>query len=510
MFKDLKSAGRYCHINRTAAALLAAPAAPIVLLKTRPETELAPSVAPGLNELGVMLPYTPLHHLLLKECGLPLVMTSGNLSEEPIAQSDSEALEKLGSIADYFILHNREIASRYDDSVMAVINNRSVVVRRARGLAPNPLELPYKSRSVLAAGPELKNTFCLTRGNYAFVRQHIGDMENPDTVEHFEQTVRLYRQLFRTEPQLLACDLHPDYLSTRWAQQEARRLTLPLIAVQHHHAHIVSCMVENQIKGPVIGVALDGSGYGADGQIWGGEFMTADYNSFPRRAQFQYLPLPGGELAIRRTSRLAAAYIYALLGENPLKAAPALGRTLNSDESEVISTMIERRLNTPLSSSCGRLFDAVSALLNICQESTYEGQAAVELEAAAAGHYSRTVYPYRISEQGELRIIEPAAMLAAILADMRNGLSAGEIAARFHNSLISIIMNIVQQLSAETGLKQVALSGGVFQNRRIFGSAVRELRARGLQPLVHRSLPANDGCIALGQAAAAEFMYQAP
>jgi hydrogenase maturation protein HypF len=505
MLQDLSTVARYCQIDQTEIAALNSPAAPIVILKMKLDNGLAPSVAPGLFHLGVMLPYTPLHHILLRESGLPLVMTSGNLSEEPIAKDNPEALRRLGGIADYFILHNRDIHSRYDDSVVAVQQGLPRLLRRARGYAPYPVHLPFQSQSILACGPELKNTFCLTRDNHAFVSQHIGDLENLETLEHFENTLNLYQKLFRVQPQMIACDMHPDYLSTRWAHNEAHRLQVPLIAVQHHHAHIVSCMAENAVTRPVIGVALDGTGYGLDGHIWGGEFMLAGYQDFQRQAHLEYLPLPGGNLAIQKPYRIAIGYLYALLGATALTPDLACLKGLGEIELELIKTQVARRLNTPLTSSCGRLFDAVSALLGIRRRVDYEGQAAIELEVAARGNPSRAEYPYQIETLAETRVIRVADLLAAILADIRAGQAVSEIATRFHNSVLSIMLKIVSQLAAESGIKQVALSGGVFQNRRLFDGAVERLKEAGFQPLLHQHLPVNDGCISLGQAVVAHF-----
>jgi hydrogenase maturation protein HypF len=525
MLPDLAAVAHYCEFDPLArdqaqsgqaddgqaeVEALTSAAAPILLLKLRnnlPKApRLAPAVAPGLHHLGVMLPYTPLHHILMRECGLPLVMTSGNLSEEPIAQNNSEALQRLGGIADYFIWHNREIAERYDDSVATVEKGRLHLVRRARGYAPNPLRLGYQSKNILACGPELKNTICVVRDNHAFVSQHLGDLENQETLEHFEKTIELYCRLLRIQPQILACDLHPDYLSTVWAQKEARRLNLPLLQVQHHHAHIVSCLAENNVRGPAIGVALDGTGYGLDGHIWGGEFMLADYRSFQRRAHLEYLPLPGGHLAIRKPYRIAVGYLYQLLGAAALSSDLAFLQGIEEIELDAIKTQVDRHFNTPLTSSCGRLFDAVSALLGVCRQADYEGQAAIELEAMADGCQDQAEYPFRCEQQAGQTIIKLDVLFAALLEDLRHNLPKAVMAARFHNSVLSIMMRIVTPMAAENGVKQVALSGGVFQNRRISWGAQERLQAAGLQPLVHTQLPVNDGCISLGQAVAAHFM----
>jgi hydrogenase maturation protein HypF len=505
MFKDIESVGQYCEIDQTETDVLNAPSAPIVLLRKKIGQRLAPSVAPGLHHLGVMLPYTPFHHVLMQECGIPLVMTSGNLSEEPIVKDNQEALQRLGKIADHFVWHNRDIYSRYDDSVVAVQKGVARMVRRARGYAPYPIHLQYLSKPILACGSELKNTFCLTRDNHAFVSQHIGDLENLQTLEHFEDTLKLYQKMFRVLPQVIACDMHPDYMSTRWAQNESQRLDVPLIGVQHHHAHIVSCMAENGVKGPVIGVALDGTGYGLDGNIWGGEFLLVDYLGFQRKAHFEYLPLPGGNLAIQKPYRIAIGYLYTLLGCGALRPDLACLKGIDEIELELIKTQVDRHLNSPSTSSCGRLFDAVSALLGICRQVDYEGQAAIELEAAAEGNASRLEYPYQIETKDEIRIIRLASLMSAIVDDVGAGESISLISTKFHNSVLSIMMEIVKRIAAESGIKQVALTGGVFQNRRIFNGAVDRLQEAGLRPLLHQHLPVNDGCISLGQAVVAHF-----
>jgi hydrogenase maturation protein HypF len=505
MLRNLEDVRQYCLLNNREEEALSSAASPIVLLKMKDQPGISPAVAPGLKYLGVMLPYTPLHHLLMHETGLPLVMTSGNLSEEPIARDNEEALKRLSRIADYFILHNRDIYSRYDDSVVMVEQNSVQMVRRARGFAPYPIHLPFQSKKILACGPELKNTFCLTRDDHAFISQHIGDMENAETLEHFENTIRLYEKLFRIQPEIIACDLHPDYLSTKWAEIEAKKLGLPLIPVQHHYAHIVSCMADNGVQEPVIGVALDGTGYGTDGRVWGGEFMVADYKGFRRKAHFEYLPLPGGDAAIQKPYRIAAGYIYALSGASALSQELPFMKGRDELEIELIKKQVDQKLNTPLTSSCGRLFDAVSALLGIRQQVDYEGQAAIELEVAAAENHSEGAYSFQIERQGEIRIIRVEETFSAIIGDIRQSVSTGIIAARFHDTVAKIIVRLCHDISKETGINRVALSGGVFQNRRLLNQVVDDLKTAGLAPLVHIQVPCNDGCISLGQAVAVNY-----
>ncbi len=406
MVPTLEDVEALCVVPPEAEALMTSPQCPIVLLDARPDTPIAEGVAPNNHTLGVMIPYTPLHHILLRDVGRPLVMTSGNVSEEPIAKDNDEALRRLAPLADAFLLHNRDIHARYDDSVvqLAAISDQPSAptvqfLRRARGYAPFPIRLPFKAPQIFAAGPLLKNTFTLTRDDYAFVSQHIGDLENLETLEHYEAALATYRHLFRLDPEVVAGDLHPDYMSTRLADAYAREHGLPApFRVQHHKAHIAACLADNgwaPEAGPVIGVALDGTGYGEDGRIWGGEWFIGDYHGFERAAHLAYLPLPGGDAAIRHPWRTAVAYLHALGADDLLP----LGEFCPSDVMRV-RMMVDRGLNTPQTSSMGRLFDAVSALLGVCYEATYEAQAAIELEQTVpAGHDSRgpvTPYGYEI------------------------------------------------------------------------------------------------------------------
>jgi len=430
-------------------------------------------------------------------------MTSGNLSEEPIAKDNDEALRRLASLADVFLLHNRDIRSRYDDSVWFVpLAENPQPIRRARGYAPSPVTLTFPTQHILACGAELKNTFCLTRERYAFVSQHIGDMENLETLEHFRDTVALYERLFRIQPMLLACDLHPDYLTTHYAQDRAIKEGLPVVQVQHHHAHIASCLADNawpEDGAPVIGVAMDGTGYGNDGGIWGGEFLIANYASCTRFGHLQYLPLPGGAAAIRKPQRIALAYLQQCLGEIPeLPFTTQLPPT----EVEIISHMVTRGINTPRTSSCGRLFDAVSALLGLCLEASYEGQAATELEMIAgdAPNDPWRSYPFSIAEEGGARVVRLAELFEALTHDVQTCRLAGEISGAFHNTMAQIIVSMCQLAREQNGLETVALSGGCFQNRQLLRLTVQVLRAAQFQVLLHRQVPCNDGGLSLGQA----------
>ena len=507
MVSSIEETKKDCYVSDEEKELLTSPHSPIVLLKWKDSSSVSPAVAPNLKYLGVMLPYTPLHHVLLKETGLPLVMTSGNLSEEPIAKDNDEAIRRLKGIADYFLMHNRDIYARYDDSVTIVERGVTQLARRARGYAPYPIHLPFKSQQILACGAEEKNTFCLTRDDYAFVSQHIGDMENLETVEHFENTISLYKKLFRLEPTIVAHDLHPEYLATKYAQElAAKSADIKLVPVQHHHAHIVSAMVDNAVETPVIGVALDGTGFGADGNIWGGEFLIADYQRFTRMAHLEYLPLPGGTIAIKKPYRIAIGYILSLLGEPALKPDLPFLKGVDSVEIDIIRKQIEKRINSPLSSSCGRLFDAVSALIRVRSEIDYEAQAAIELEMLAYDEANETdYYPFSIIEQNGLSLIKLTDLLSAIIYDLQSNTSKATMAAKFHNTIAQMIKELCQVISDKTGINQVALSGGVFQNRLLLRKAVSLLEGGGFTVFTHRQVPCNDGGISLGQAVIANF-----
>jgi len=524
MVATMDEAKRHCYISPEEEKSLTSPQSPIVLMKWRQDSAVSREVAPNLRFLGVMVPYTPLHHILLRDTGRPLVMTSGNLSEEPIARDNDEALRRLSGIADYFLIHNRDIYSRYDDSVAMVEGGTIQLIRRARSYAPYPVRLPFRTKHVLGCGGEEKNTFCLTRDSYAFLSQHIGDMENLETLEHFDNTISLYKRLFHIEPEIVAYDIHPDYLATKYAQ-ELGQAGVKLVPVQHHHAHIASCLADNGLECPVIGVAFDGTGMGADGNIWGGEFLVADYRNYRRAGHLEYLPLPGGAAAIKRPYRTAIGYILALLGEDVLGALIAseakqpklspIGQ-VGEVEIKVIKRQIEGKINSPLTSSMGRLFDAISALLGVRGQIDYEGQAAVELEMAAHStvigedrgdviSHVRESYPYRIIRDEGMRIVHLKDLLSAVLEDLHQGLSRGRLSVKFHNTIARMINDVCQLLADETRITQVALSGGVFQNRLLLRKTVSLLESSGFQVFTHRQVPCNDGGVSLGQAVIANF-----
>jgi hydrogenase maturation protein HypF len=533
MLPDADAARALCAVNDDEAALLEGTKRPIVLLRLRSGDEaearaaklrtqaettgsavagalseaglgfgssLAPSVAPGLAELGVMLPYTPLHHLLMDAVGgRPLVMTSGNLSDEPIAIDNAEALTRLAPIADAFLLHDREIRQRYDDSVVRVVDGVTEMVRRSRGYAPFPLHLPFTTDlHILATGPEQKATFCLAREDHAFVSQHIGDMENAETLEAYERTLALYEEMFRVKPALVAYDMHPEYLSTKFAKS----LGLPAIGVQHHHAHIASVTAEHGISDKVVGIAYDGTGYGTDGTIWGGEVLLADWAGFVRVAHLRPVAMVGGAAAIKRPARMAFGLLYSIdegLFDHP--GASILRRSLTQEEHTTFAAMVNRGLNSPLTSSMGRLFDAVAALAGVRSEAQYEGQAAIELEALADPDERGT---YRFDLVGEDPVvIDPDPLVRAVLDDLAGGATAPTISARFHNGVVAMTVEVASRACARAGVRHVALAGGVFMNRIVLAGVRQGLETAGLTPLVHRELPMNDGDVSFGQAVVA-------
>ncbi len=498
MMGDLDDVRCHCLLDAAEVELLSSPQAPIVLLPLKSESDISPLVAPENRYMGVMLPYTPLHHLLLRDFGRPLVMTSGNISEEPIAKDNEEAKVRLGRLADHFLFHDRDIHARYDDSVYLVQNGSAQPVRRARSYAPYPVKLPFQAVPLLAVGGEEKNTFCLTLDRFAFLSQHIGDLGNRETMEHFTETLELYKKLFKVTPQAIAHDLHPDYLSTRYARESGEKL--PLIGVQHHHAHVASCMADNGLSEPVIGVAFDGSGFGPDGSVWGGEFIVATYEDFERVGHLERMPLPGGEISIRRPYRLAFAYVQTLLGEAP--DLPSIAG-INADERDIILSQMAKGINTPLTSSCGRLFDSVSALLGLRRTITFEGQAAIAIEMAAARSGSAVPYPFRLEKEDGVWQVKLKQLFYSLVEEITSGVPIPEISFRFHVTLADVIREVTTLVSRDTGITKVVLSGGCFQNRLLLSLTLPLMARTGLTCFMHRQVPCNDGGLALGQAAVA-------
>jgi hydrogenase maturation protein HypF len=499
MAPDLETIRLYARVNPDEEELLTSVQAPIVLLQlTEAGSRLAKIVAPDQNTLGFMLPYTPLHHLLLEKAeGFPrvLVMTSANLSEEPIVTQNDQAVKRMAGIADAFLMHNRPIETRIDDSVASIFRGERYFSRRARGYAPNPIQLAQSCPPSLACGTHLKNTFTLAREKYAFVSHHIGDLDNQETWDAYVSAIDHYQQIFRIQPELIACDLHPDYLATRYALDLSAKKNLPLIKVQHHHAHISSCLADNSWDSnePVIGLSFDGTGYGTDGKIWGGEVFLANYRGFERRFHLQYLPLPGGEASIKKPARLALGYLAALdLLDRSQNLSPK--NFLSEIEQQVVINQVRTGFNTPLNSSMGRLFDAVAALIGLYQEISYEAQNAICLEAAAD---TQTDQAYELPIDGEEILLKP--LFTRIIADLRNNQPVSVIAARFHNTISRLAVDCAKAVRRQTGVKIVAISGGVWQNKRLLDNTIPALEADGFRVLWHHQVPTNDGGVSLGQ-----------
>ena len=509
MAADLDQARGLCAVDDVAAGLLTSRRRPIVLLPRLTGARVAAAVAPGNRHLGVLLPYTPLHHLLLRMTAEPIVLTSGNISDEPIAYRDDDALERLRGIADAFLRHDRPIHVRADDSVVRPFRGRASVLRRARGYAPAPLRVrPAFPRPVLACGAELKNTFCLAKDDRAFVSQHIGDLENAETLRSFTEGIEHFSALFEITPAVIAHDLHPEYLSTKYALERSDAdAGLELAGVQHHHAHIASCLADNETGADgdrVIGVAFDGTGYGTDGTIWGGEFLIAGLRGFTRAGHLAPVPMPGGAAAIRQPWRMAAAYLDAAsLLDRPLAVAAR-----NETRWANVVTMARRGINAPPTSSAGRLFDAVAALLGVRDSVNYEGQAAIELEQLA-DPAERGAYPAGI-EAGEVLRVAGADLVRAAAEDLTAGVARETIAARFHNGTAGLIARCCVLLRERTGLGTVALSGGVFQNLVLLHRVVGLLESDGFTVLTHSRVPCNDGGISLGQAVVAAARTSPP
>ncbi len=509
MARDLEAIESFCFISQTARSVLLDPQRPIVILPCRPDTQISPAVAPNNRTLGVMLPYTPLHDLLFGDsldgpaAFRALVMTSGNISEEPIVSRNQDAWPQLQGIADAFLLHNRPIHMRTDDSVVRIFEGKQRVFRRSRGFAPFPIDLGLNLQEILACGGELKNAFCLTKNQYAILSQHIGDLENYETLVFFEETLANLKKLFHTEPRVVAHDLHPLYISTKYAQQ------LPdfqKVGVQHHHAHIASCMAETGLREKVIGVALDGTGFGTDGQIWGGEFMVADFGGFERRAHFRYIPLAGGDAAVRQPWRSALSYLRETFGEEMHRLDLPFFSQIPHRKLALVETMLAKRINTVQTSSCGRLFDAVASLLGLRQEINFEGQAAIDLEMAALENFDAS-YPFDILAN-ELWEIDMRPAFRQLVRDIQQGDPIGAMAAKFHNTLGNVIGEVCRRLRTTDQLNKVCLSGGTFQNMLLLESAVAELRGSGFEVFLHAKVPPNDGGIALGQAVIANELIE--
>lgn len=506
MVPDMEAAESICQISAEEGKALESIQRPIVLLRKKPHSPIVDQVAPFNHNLGVFLPYTPLHHLLLRAGGLTaLVMTSGNLSEEPIAIDNHEAVRRLHSLADFFLVHNRDILLRCDDSVVRVSKAVTRQLRRSRGFVPVPVFLKNEQPSVLAVGGELKNTVCLTKGKHAFLSQHIGDLENVESYSFFEEGIRHLERILEIEPSVIAHDLHPGYFSTQWARQ---RGGAHVVGVQHHHAHIASCMAENHLEGRVIGIALDGTGYGSDGHVWGGEVLVAGYQGFERAAHLEYVPLPGGEAAIHEPWRMAVSFLLHHLGREFLKLNIPFVRALDTHKAGLLIRMIEQGVNSPLTSSCGRLFDAVAALIGIRQCINYEAQAAIELEMAIDPSPDTTAYPMDLIPDGHNWIIGSRPMFQCIIEDLLNEIPIGLISRRFHNGLAKALANLADLLRKRIGLARICLSGGTFHNVYLSEHLETQLRLAGFEVYAQHEVPAGDGGLSLGQAMVAGAMLQ--
>ncbi len=491
MVADLSAARKICRLNGMEEQALTSQERPIVLAEKKEGHGLAEEVAPGCDQFGLMLPYAPLHYLLVQGGARALVMTSGNRSEEPICIENDEAMQRLGGVADWFLIHDRGIHLLCDDSVVAFQAGMIRQIRRSRGFAPKPILLAESGDMVLGVGAELKNTVCLLKGKHAFLSQHIGDLKNLEAYRVFQQSLDQLGALFEISPALIVHDLHSQYLSSRWAREQ----NIPILAVQHHHAHLAACLAENHQEGPAIGIILDGTGYGADRTIWGGEVLLGDARGYQRFGALESLPLPGGDAAVQAPWRTAVSYLHAACGDN-LPDLPFMA----GQECGVILDMVRKGVNSPLTSSCGRLFDAVAAMSGGRQTIHYEAQAAIELMQLAGGELGEEVFPCEVYEEDAMLKISVRSLIRAVAQAAQSGMAQSQISRRFHGGLVAAFVRVAEEARRRENITTVALSGGVFQNRLLLEGMVSSLGRNGFQVLVHRELPCNDGCISLGQA----------
>jgi hydrogenase maturation protein HypF len=498
MFRRIEDLERLCVVDDTTRKLLLSFERPIVLLPRQPGAALASGIAPQNRFLGAFLPYTPLHHLLFSSTKLDaLVMTSANLSEEPIAIDNQEAVQRLQGIADAFLVHNRDILRRCDDSVVRVAAGRTQQLRRSRGFVPVPVPIERESEPILAVGGELKNTICVVRGSEAFLSQHVGDLENLESYKFFQESVEHLQRILEVHPKIIAYDLHPDYFSTKWALAQPG---MQLVGVQHHHAHIAACMAENHLDGKVIGIALDGTGYGTDGAIWGGEVLLADYRDFERAAHLEYIPLPGGAAAIHEPWRTAVSYLSKHYGKDLGNLDLPFLKTIDVRRLNVVQQMIDREIHSPRTSSCGRLFDAVAALVGVRSTVNYEAQAAIELEMAAHDSTDLLTYPFDLTVDGDHWQIGTRPLFRSLLRDMQRQETIPAMSRRFHNGLAQVFVSLAERIRDKSKLDRVCLSGGCFQNLLLFDLLLSGLRAKSFDVYFHSEVPAGDGGISLGQA----------
>ncbi|MCM8800874.1 MAG: carbamoyltransferase HypF [Candidatus Omnitrophica bacterium] len=491
MLKDMSQIKKICYVSKLEQDILNSPERPIVLLKKKRRNRITEALAPNNNYLGIMLPYTPLHYLLFLKGIKSLVMTSGNIQDEPIEIENLKVINNLRDICDYFLIHNRDIYNRCDDSIVQVIDNKPIVLRRARGYSPLPFPLDRKMRSILGCGAELKNTFCLTKNRFAFLSQYIGDLKTYSTFNFYKETILRFKHLFAIKPEVIAFDLHPDYLSTSYAQ---RIKGVKLIGIQHHKAHIASVIAEHRIKEKVIGVSFDGIGLGLDGKIWGGEFFCGDLKDLKRVAHLEYVPMPGGDMATKEPYRMAISYLYMTFGEDLYRLRIDFIKRHHSKIYNIVKVMND----SPFTSSAGRLFDATSSLLGICDIITYEAQAAIELQMKAESSKTNRQYEFELKEK-QVIIIDSRRVIKQIVEDLEKRVAIEEIARKFHNGLTKIIQRVCSLLRKEKNINTIALSGGVFQNKLLLESLVNSLRRSKFKVYFNELLPTNDGAISLGQ-----------
>lgn len=509
MFPSVEAVEKFCLVDESERALLESVARPIVLLKKREGKDLASSVAPGNRFLGVMLPYTPVHHILMRYVNRPVVMTSGNVSDEPIAYENGDALSRLRRIADYFLLHNRDIRMRCDDSVTRVWRGREYIIRKSRGYVPGEMVVEWEfERPVLACGPEQKNTFAFGMGKRVYMSHHIGDMDNYRVYKSYIDSIEHFKKLYDIEPEIIVYDMHPEYLSTKFAIEYSGIPVSRKIAVQHHFAHAVSCMVDNSIEGPVIAVTFDGTGYGDDGTVWGGEILIADFSEYERVAHFEPVLMPGGASAIRNPWQMAMGYLYKVFGMEIFEKKISFLKIIEEAELRNVVRLIEKMVNSPVTTSCGRLFDAVAAISGLRFHVNYEGQAAIEFEQAMNVDTDRGYDFYFVTEHDGRYLIKWDEMMREVVGDVEAGESIGVISARFHRGLADVVSEVVERIGKDRGIEKVVLSGGVFMNMVLLDTLTRGLEKRGFWVYTHSRVPTNDGGIALGQLVAGDAMLR--
>lgn len=508
MSLDLDAVREYAHVRDSEKTLLTSIERPIVMLKKKEAGPLSRQISPKNGYFGVMLPYTPLHYLIVGAGFTALVMTSGNITEEPIVIDNDTAFLKLEKIADYFLIHDRDIYLRSDDSIVRHAAGSTRFVRRSRGYAPSPIFLKKSVPPILACGAHMKNVVCLAKGKNAFLSQHIGDLENRSAHAFFQMTIEHMKQIFDIPYDIVACDLHPGYMSSQYAAQQ-QETGATLVSIQHHHAHIASCMAENQIDSTVIGVALDGTGFGTDGAAWGGEVMIADLKQFQRKASISYVPMPGGASAIKEPWRMAVSYLYDAFGDDFTELGLGLMKTIGKSKMGVLTKMMDQKINSPLTSSAGRLFDGVASIIGLRSQMSFEGQAAMELEMLA-GPMTGETYPFEWTLDGNEKKLPTAPIIRGVVGDIEQGVDRSVISAKFHQTIIRAFSDACHDIGRESGIDRVALSGGAFQNRLLLKGMIQELEKKGFRVFTHTLAPCNDGGLSLGQVAIAAQRCAAP